>query len=101
MTINRDRRIADVETVFNPTQGNPFNRLFATATRVPGRDRRSAADPPIKTFAGNPAFPQSASAPPRAFVVRNFFGDLKRHDLGTELLSSATTTTGRHRSSCS
>jgi hypothetical protein len=82
LTINRDRRIADVETVFNPTQGNPFNRLFATASAFPVTIDDPPADPPIKTFAGNPAFPQSASAPPRAFVVRNFFADLKRHDLG-------------------
>ena len=32
LTINRDRRVADVETVFDPEPGNPFNRLFATAT---------------------------------------------------------------------
>jgi hypothetical protein len=82
LTINRDRRIADVETVFNPTQGNPFNRLFATASAFPVVIDDPVPDPTIKTFAGNPAFPQSASAPPRAFVVRNFFGDLKRHDLG-------------------
>ena len=39
LTINVDRRVADLETVFsdfNPasptTSGNPLNRLFATAT---------------------------------------------------------------------
>ena len=32
LTINRDRRVADVETRFDPTNGNPFNRMFATAT---------------------------------------------------------------------
>ncbi len=83
LTINRDRRIADIDTVFDPARGNPFNRLFATATAFPVVIDDPVADPPIKTFAGNPAFPESASAPPRAFVVRNFFGDLKRHDLGT------------------
>ena len=82
LTINSDRRVADVETVFNPSQGNPFNRLFATATAFPFVIDDPVPDPPIKTFGANPAFPQSASAPARAFVVRNFFADLKRHDLG-------------------
>jgi hypothetical protein len=84
LTINRDRRIADVDTVFNASTSvtNPFNRLFATATAFPFVIDDPVPDPPIKTFASNPAFPQSASQPPRAFVVRNFFGDLKRHNLG-------------------
>ena len=30
LRIDRDRRVADVETVFNPERGN-FNRLFSTA----------------------------------------------------------------------
>jgi hypothetical protein len=82
LTINRDRRIADVETAFNPAQGNPFNRLFATATAFPFTIDDAGTLPVIKTFADNPAFPESAAAAPRAFVVRNFFADLKRHNLG-------------------
>ena len=38
LRIDRDRRVADVETVYDPERGNPFNRLFATArpsTRPP------------------------------------------------------------------
>src|SRR6185369_3703922 len=35
LTINRDRRVADVETNFDSVQGNPFNRLFATASAFP------------------------------------------------------------------
>ena len=31
MVIRRDRRVADVETVYDPSTGNPFNPLFATA----------------------------------------------------------------------
>ena len=31
LLIHHDRRVADVETVFDPARGN-FNRLFATAT---------------------------------------------------------------------
>ena len=46
LTINRDRRVADVETMFSDFTrhaddvGNPFNRLFATASLRHGRDRR-------------------------------------------------------------
>jgi cytochrome c553 len=83
LTINRDRRIADLETNFDATQGNPFNRMFATATAFPFTIDDPPPDPVIKTFANNPAFPQSAAAPARSFVVNNFFADLKRHDLGS------------------
>src|SRR5687767_12456943 len=69
LTINRDRRVADLETVFNPGQGNPFNRLFATATlklvEVP-----NSGTPTIK----NPAH--------GSFIVRNIHADFKRHDMG-------------------
>jgi CxxC motif-containing protein (DUF1111 family) len=82
LTINRDRRVADVETNFDSVQGNPFNRLFATASAFPFTIDDPPADPVIKTFANNPAFAQSAAAAPRSFVVNNFFADLKRHDLG-------------------
>jgi mono/diheme cytochrome c family protein len=81
LTINRDRRIADVETAFNPTQGNPFNRLFATASLF-GAIVNDFGTPNIRTFESNPAFADSAAVPARAFVVRNFFADLKRHDVG-------------------
>jgi cytochrome c peroxidase len=81
LTIDRDRRIADVETTFNPTQGNPFNRLFATASLF-GAIVNDFGTPNIRTFESNPAFADSAAVPPRAFVVRNFFADLKRHNLG-------------------
>jgi Di-haem oxidoreductase, putative peroxidase len=70
MTINRDRRVADLETVFDPVQGNPFNRLFATA--VPAFT--SIDDP------GN--FPTLKRPNNGSFVVRNIFTDFKRHDLG-------------------
>jgi mono/diheme cytochrome c family protein len=74
MVVAQDRRIADLETVFDPERGNPFNRLFATAT------------PLIVNFpdgiddgSGHPTLKLPAQQP---FVVRNFFADLKRHDLG-------------------
>jgi hypothetical protein len=68
LTINRDRRVADVETVFDPARGI-FNDLFATATTL----FHVVPD-------GNP-FPQLLPNE-GSFVVRNFFGDFKRHDLG-------------------
>ena len=77
LTINVDRRVADVETVFsdfNPasptTSGNPLNRLFATAT------------PKIVTIDDPGTFPVLKQPARGSFVVNNFFADLKRHDLG-------------------
>ena len=77
LTINADRRVADVDTVFsdfNPasptTSGNPFNRLFATAT------------PRIVTIDDPSSEPVIKQAARQSFVVNNFFADLKRHDLG-------------------
>lgn len=64
LQIDRDRRVADVETVYDPVRGN-FNRLFATATplfnEVDGR-KIPRRDP---------------------FLVKNIFTDFKRHDLGS------------------
>lgn len=70
LTINRDRRVADVETVFDLAQGNPFNRLFATA---------NASFTAVPDSSGHPSkkLPNNGS-----FVVRNIFTDFKRHDLG-------------------
>jgi hypothetical protein len=69
LTIRADRRVADVETVFNVAQGNPFNRLFATASlrlvEVP-----NSGTPSVK----NPAL--------QPFVVRNIHTDFKRHNMG-------------------
>jgi hypothetical protein len=69
LSIERDRRVADVETVFDPARGH-FNRLFATATL-----KLVEVDDGL----GYPTLKQPALQP---FVVRNFFADLKRHDLG-------------------
>lgn len=68
LTINRDRRVADLETVYDPARGI-FNDLFATATTL----FHAVPD-------GDP-FPQLLPNE-GSFVVRNFFSDLKRHDLG-------------------
>jgi CxxC motif-containing protein (DUF1111 family) len=69
LRVERDRRVADVETVYDPLRG-VFNRLFATASlRLVASDDGS----------GYPALKRPALEP---FVVRNFYADLKRHDLG-------------------
>jgi hypothetical protein len=70
LTINRDRRVADVETRFDPAQGNPFNRLFATATPLLVEQNDGTSHPTIKNPAGN------------SFVVRSIYADFRRHDLG-------------------
>ena len=68
LTIERDRRVADVETRYDRERGI-FNDLFAEAsTRFQTVDDGNA----------NPlVLPAEES-----FVVRNVFTDLKRHDLG-------------------
>jgi hypothetical protein len=69
LVINHDRRVADLETVYDPTRGN-FNNLFATAAAfVKVTDDKS----------GYPALKEPAE---KSFVVRNIFTDFKRHDLG-------------------
>jgi len=70
LTINRDRRVADVETVFDPVKGI-FNRLFSTAIPLFAVSDDGSGFPTLK---------QPKLAP---FVVRNIFTDFKRHDLGT------------------
>jgi hypothetical protein len=68
LVIESDRRVADVETVYDPAQGI-FNRLFATAsTRFVAIDDSNQY--PLILPMGE------------RFVVRNFFADFKRHDLG-------------------
>lgn len=70
LTIEDDRRVADVETAFDRERGNPFSNLFATAAlRIREVDDGSGL-PPLKAPLGG------------RFVVTNFFADLKRHDLG-------------------
>jgi hypothetical protein len=68
LTINRDRRVADVETLYDPARGI-FNDMFATATTLFHAVQDGDPFPQILPNEGS-------------FVVRNFFSDLKRHDLG-------------------
>jgi len=67
MKVVRDRRVADVDTAFNPL--GIFNRLFATATPLVN----VIADPPRPPL----QVPQLGS-----FQVVGLYSDLKRHDLG-------------------
>jgi hypothetical protein len=81
LTIDSDRRVADVETVYNATLGNPINNLFATASLF------VALNPAVPEIIGtgtpeNPQHPQGLLPAGGAFVVRNFFADFKRHNLG-------------------
>jgi hypothetical protein len=69
LQINRDRRVADVETTFDPAKGI-FNGLFATATPLHDTVNDGSSFSPLQ--------------PPREqpFLVTNIFTDFKRHDLG-------------------
>jgi hypothetical protein len=69
LTIARDRRVADVETVFDPERGH-LNRLFATASGL------------FTSFSDVPALPPLRQPMLGTFVVRNIYTDFKRHDLG-------------------
>jgi hypothetical protein len=70
LTIDRDRRVADLETTFDPVKGISFNRLFATATAKVVTTNDSSGFPPLK----KPALGK--------FLVKNIFTDFRRHDLG-------------------
>jgi CxxC motif-containing protein (DUF1111 family) len=67
--IDRDRRVADVETEFDTTRGI-FNRLFATAT------------PLTQNVTDGTSFPVQKRPMRGSFTVRNIYTDFKRHDLG-------------------
>ncbi len=69
LTIDADRRVADVETVHDPVRGI-FNHLFATAS------------PRFVEQSDGSGFPSLKRPSLQPFVVTNFFSDLKRHDLG-------------------
>jgi hypothetical protein len=69
LAIARDRRVADVETVFDPTRGI-FNRLFASAEPLLAQVEDHAGHPPRRPPLLGP------------FLVRDIFTDLKLHDLG-------------------
>jgi hypothetical protein len=69
LQINRDRRFADVETVFDPVHG-VMNHLYATAR-------------PLVTLFDDLTGLGPAQLPTlQPFLVQNIFTDFKRHDLG-------------------
>jgi hypothetical protein len=69
LVIDHDRRVADVETVFDRGRG-VINELFATAK------------PLFTTAVDDPAYPSLKTPARGSFVVRNIFADFRRHDLG-------------------
>jgi hypothetical protein len=69
LTINRDRRVADINTVYDPVNGI-FNTLFATAVQLFH----------VKNDPTNPVPFKLPNLQP--FVVQNIFTDFKLHDLG-------------------
>jgi CxxC motif-containing protein (DUF1111 family) len=71
LQIDRDRRVADVETVFDPDRGN-LNHLFATAI------------PRFVTKDDGAGFPALKTPSLQPFLVKNIFTDFKRHDLGPD-----------------
>ena len=70
LTINHDRRVADVETVYDPVNG-VFNSLFATAAPLFQVTDDGSGYPTLKRPLGN------------SFLVKDIFTDFKRHDLGS------------------
>ncbi|HEY7405179.1 MAG TPA: di-heme oxidoredictase family protein [Candidatus Angelobacter sp.] len=69
MLIEHDRRVADIDTAFDPARGN-LNRMFATATPTFHEVADSSGFPSIKVPNGGP------------FLVKDIYTDFKRHDLG-------------------
>ena len=69
LTVNHDRRVADVETVYDPVNG-VFNSLFSTAATLFQTVNDGSGNPPLKLPLGN------------SFVVKDIFSDFKRHDIG-------------------
>jgi hypothetical protein len=69
MTIDHDRRVADVETAYDPANG-VFNSLYATAATLYYTEDDGSGFPALKLPLAN------------SFLVKDIFTDFKRHDLG-------------------
>ena len=69
MTISHDRRVADLETVYDPVNG-VFNSLFATASTLYYTKDDGSGQPVLKLPLEN------------SVLVSDIFTDFKRHDLG-------------------
>jgi CxxC motif-containing protein (DUF1111 family) len=70
LQVERDRRVADVQTEYDEERG-VFNNLFATARTLIRSVADRAGAPPLQLPLGQP------------FEVRDIFSDFKRHDLGS------------------
>ena len=70
LQIARDRRVADLETIYDPERG-VFNNLFATAVGLFNQENDGSGFPSLKRPINQP------------FLVRNIFTDFKRHDVGS------------------
>jgi hypothetical protein len=71
LSLTRDRRVADVETRYDPPRGG-LNGLFAIATPLHDAVDDGSGFPPLQ----RPLF--------GTFLVRGVFTDFKRHDLGPQ-----------------
>ncbi len=69
LAIDHDRRVADVETAYDPVKG-VFNTIFSTATTMIHEVNDGSGFPTLKLPKGDP------------FLVQDIFTDFKRHDLG-------------------
>jgi len=69
LQINHDRRVADVDTVYDPVNGI-FNNLFATAK------------PLFTETDDHLGFPNLKRPKLGSFLVKDIFSDFQRHDLG-------------------
>ena len=70
LTLDVDRRVADVDTLMDPARGNAFNNLYATASTLHDTVDDGSGHPALKPPLGG------------GFVVERIFADFKRHDLG-------------------
>jgi len=70
LQINRDRRVADLDTSYDPQRGI-FNNLFATA------------NPLFDSLDDHSGFPILKSPKLQSFLVTNIFTDFKRHNVGS------------------
>jgi len=69
LLIEHDRRVADLDTVYDPVRGN-MNHLFATASAFVHEVNDGSGFPSIKVPNGGP------------FLVKDIYTDFKRHDVG-------------------
>ncbi|HEX5420257.1 MAG TPA: di-heme oxidoredictase family protein [Gammaproteobacteria bacterium] len=69
LELDHDRRVADVETDYDPPRG-VFNRLYSKVTELFVEPDDSSGLPALKEPAGG------------AFLVKDIFTDFKRHDVG-------------------